>query len=144
MEYQGHEANNMKLAYVLGWCTELLHTAFTMYDDIMDDDHKRDGVLCWHRLENVGLIALNDAIMIENAIYVLLREYFKDFDFYVQLNDIFHEMSLTVGCGQNMDMLSCTMPVSSFTMERYNAIACAKTAYYNLYMPVVLGMYLAG
>ena len=41
----------------------------------------------------VGLIAVNDSLYVENAIYVILRKYFRSKTYYVDLLELFHDVS---------------------------------------------------
>jgi len=65
---------NVKLAQYLGWCVELLQSFLLILDDIMDDSETRRGQPCWYKKENVGKIAINDALMIESAIFYTLKK----------------------------------------------------------------------
>lgn len=67
-----------------------------MFDDVMDGSETRRGAPCWYKQEDVKLIALNDALMIENAIYMILKEYFGHTKYYMNLVDMFHEVNMTL------------------------------------------------
>lgn len=43
--------------------------------------------------DNVGNIAINDSFMLEAAIYYLLKKHFRQEKHYVDLLEIFHEVS---------------------------------------------------
>lgn len=58
----------------------------------MDNAITRRGRLCWHRLDNVGLTAINDAIILEGTVYQLIEKYFKDKTYYTQILEMFHEV----------------------------------------------------
>ncbi|KAM8711372.1 hypothetical protein ACLKA7_000501 [Drosophila subpalustris] len=135
---------NIKLAQYLGWCVEMLQSFFIISDDVMDNSTTRRGQKCWHKVENVGLSAINDALMIENALYSLLKQHFSHLDCYVALMELFHEISFITTCGQSLDLLNSNKRVSDFTMENYKAIVDNKTAYYSFYLPFALAMHLAG
>ncbi|KAH8261207.1 hypothetical protein KR044_005118 [Drosophila immigrans] len=135
---------NMKLAYYLGWCVELLQSYLIVVDDVMDHSPTRRGLKCWHQVENVGLTAINDALMLENALYLLLKQHFSHLDCYVPILELFHEISFITNCGQSLDALNSYKRVSDFTMEDYVTIAENKTAYYTFYLPFAIAMYLAG
>ncbi|XP_036344543.1 farnesyl pyrophosphate synthase-like [Rhagoletis pomonella] len=135
---------NIKLAQYLGWCVEMLQCFFIISDDIMDNSTTRRGQLCWHKLEEVGLIAINDALMIENGIFELLRKNFRHLACYVDLLELFHQITFITTCGQSLDLLNANKNVSTFTMDKYDSIVANKTAYYTFYLPVALALHLAG
>ncbi|TDG50754.1 hypothetical protein AWZ03_002743 [Drosophila navojoa] len=135
---------NIKLAQYLGWCVEMLQSFFIISDDVMDNSITRRGQKCWHQVESVGLIAINDALMIENAVYAILKQHFSHLDCYVALMELFHEVTYITTCGQSLDLLNSNKSVSDFTMETYKAIVENKTAHYSFYLPFALAMHLAG
>lgn len=57
----------------LGWCIEWLQGYFLVHDDIMDGSSKRRGQPCWFRLDKVGMIAVNDGVLLRNHIAVILK-----------------------------------------------------------------------
>ncbi|KAH8407461.1 hypothetical protein KR222_001467 [Zaprionus bogoriensis] len=135
---------NIKLAQYLGWCVEMLQSYFIILDDVMDHSTTRRGQKCWYKVENVGLIAINDAIMIESALYTILKQHFAHLDCYVALLELFHEISFITTCGQSLDQLNSNKSVSDFNMENYKAIVDNKTSYYSFYLPFAIAMHLAG
>ncbi|XP_017027424.1 farnesyl pyrophosphate synthase [Drosophila kikkawai] len=135
---------NIKLAQYLGWCVEMLQSFFIISDDVMDNSTTRRGQPCWHKVENVGLTAINDALMIENAMYAILKMHFSHLDCYVALMELFHEITYITTCGQSLDQLNSNRSVSDFTMENYKAIVENKTAYYSFYLPFAIALHLAG
>ena len=42
------------------------------------------------------MIAINDAIMMESSIYILLKKYFRQERYYVDLVELFHEVVSTL------------------------------------------------
>ncbi|KAH8336929.1 hypothetical protein KR059_008550 [Drosophila kikkawai] len=135
---------NIKLAQYLGWCVEMLQSFFIISDDVMDNSTTRRGQPCWHKVESVGLTAINDALMIENAMYAILKMHFSHLDCYVALMELFHEITYITTCGQSLDQLNSNRSVSDFTMENYKAIVENKTAYYSFYLPFAIALHLAG
>lgn len=130
-------------ALVLGWCVELLQASFLVADDVMDQSQTRRGKLCWYKKENVGLVAINDAFMLEGSAYRLIDTYFLDKKCYSNLVSLFHETAFQTEVGQTLDMI--TKPgenFSNFTLDRYKTIVKWKTAYYSFYLPVGLAMYM--
>lgn len=132
-------------AATLGWMTELLQAFFLVSDDIMDSSITRRGKPCWYRHPGVGMIAINDAFMLEAAIYTLLKKYFKSHPAYVDLIELFHEVTLQTELGQLCDLLTAPEDVvnlDNFSMDKYRFIVIYKTAYYSFYLPVALALHM--
>ena len=117
---------------------------FLITDDIMDASETRRGQPCWYKLPEVGLAAINDSLMIENAIYYILKKNFDTTDYYVKLIELFHESMMVTTIGQSLDLQTASKSVTSFTMDRYKSIVEHKTAFYTFYLPVALAMRMAG
>uniref|UniRef100_A0A1B0DJD3 Farnesyl pyrophosphate synthase n=1 Tax=Phlebotomus papatasi TaxID=29031 RepID=A0A1B0DJD3_PHLPP len=83
---------NLKLAGYLGWCNEMLHASVLMFDDVMDRSITRRGRLCWYKLEDIQLSAINDSFMIKAGIYQILKEHFTHLKCYTQLLELFNDM----------------------------------------------------
>lgn len=130
-------------AATLGWLVELLQAFFLVSDDIMDSSITRRGKPCWYRQEGVGMIAINDAFMLESAIYTLLKKHFRSHPSYVDMLELFHETTLQTELGQLCDLLTAPEDVvnlDNFSLEKYSFIVIYKTAYYSFYLPVVLAL----
>ncbi|XP_054088918.1 farnesyl pyrophosphate synthase-like [Zeugodacus cucurbitae] len=132
------------LIQYLAWYIEMLQCFFLIIDDIMDDSVTRRGQLCWHKMDNVGTVAINDALMIENGIYALLRKHFRHLDCYVDLLELFHQINFITTSGQSMDNIYSKKQVNEFNMNKYNVITATKTGYYSFYFPVAAALHLAG
>ncbi|OTA93458.1 hypothetical protein M434DRAFT_395607 [Hypoxylon sp. CO27-5] len=131
-------------AATLGWLIELLQAFFLVSDDIMDSSITRRGKPCWYRQEGVGMVAINDAFLLESAIYMLLKKYFKAHPAYVDMIELFHETSLQTELGQLCDLLTAPEDVvnlDNFSLEKYTFIVIFKTAYYSFYLPVALALH---
>ncbi|EDO19000.1 hypothetical protein Kpol_2002p71 [Vanderwaltozyma polyspora DSM 70294] len=132
---------------VLGWCVELLQAYFLVADDMMDKSITRRGQPCWYRVEDVGEIAINDAFMLEAAIYELLKKYFRSESYYIDLIELFHDVTFQTEMGQLLDLITApeeSVDLSKFSLEKHSFIVIFKTAYYSFYLPVALAMYVAG
>ncbi|XP_053962454.1 farnesyl pyrophosphate synthase-like isoform X4 [Anastrepha ludens] len=136
-------AENLRLAHLLGWCLELLHSVILITDDIVDNSTTRRGQFCWYKLEDVGFNAVNDAFMIENGIYELLKKHFRHLDCYVDQVELFRQSTFKFISGQTMDMLVGRRSVTTFTRNIYNEIVMNKTASYFFYLPMALALHLA-
>lgn len=140
------EAEYKKVA-ILGWCIELLQAYFLVADDMMDQSITRRGQPCWYRVENVGDVAINDAFMLEAAIYILLKKHFKAETYYVDLLELFHEVTFQTELGQLLDLITAPedhVDLSKFSLEKHSFIVIFKTAYYSFYLPVALAMFACG
>lgn len=135
---------NIRWAHILGWCVEILHAFILIQDDIMDNSTTRRGQTCWYKLQEVGFKGINDSVLMENIIFMLLKKYFRNFDCYLDLVELFHDAIYLTACGQCLDVLTATHNISTFDTKKLNAISINKSAYYTFYLPYALAMHLAG
>ncbi|GJE96965.1 polyprenyl synthetase family protein [Phanerochaete sordida] len=134
-------------AAVLGWTVELLEACFLVSDDLIDSSVTRRGRPCWHRTSGVGLIAVNDASMLESSIYWLLKKHFRAESCYVDILELFHETIMRTEIGQLLDLITASgerVGLSTFSLSRHHKILLFKVAYYSFYLPVALAMRLCG
>ncbi|KAI5799288.1 ERG20 farnesyl diphosphate synthase [Peziza echinospora] len=139
--------NEYNRAAILGWCTELLQAFFLVSDDIMDSSKTRRGFPCWYLMDGIGMIAINDAFMLESSIYILLKKYFRQEKYYVDLLELFHEVTLQTELGQLLDLITAPedkVNLDNFSLDKYSFIVIFKTAYYSFYLPVALALHMAG
>lgn len=135
------------LGCVLGWCIEWLQAYFLILDDIMDSSHTRRGQPCWFRLPKVGLIAVNDGILLRNHICRILKKHFRTKPYYVDLLDLFNEVEFQTASGQLLDLITThegATDLSKYKMPTYVRIVQYKTAYYSFYLPVACALVMAG
>ncbi|KAG0680480.1 Farnesyl pyrophosphate synthetase [Pichia californica] len=145
--YDDFTSIEYKKAAILGWCIELLQAYFLVADDMMDQSITRRGQPCWYKVEGVKEIAINDAFMLEGAIYILLKKYFRSDSYYVDLLDLFHEVTFQTEMGQLLDLITAPedhVDLNKFSLEKHSFIVIYKTAFYSFYLPVALAMYMAG
>ncbi|KAI7842723.1 hypothetical protein COHA_003653 [Chlorella ohadii] len=134
-------------AQALGWCIEFLQAYFLVADDIMDSSITRRGQPCWYRQPHVGMVAINDGIILEACIFRILKKHFSALPAYVHLLDLFHEVTYQTAHGQLLDTTTApigTVDLSRYTLDTYLRIVTYKTAYYTFYLPVAAGLRLAG
>jgi farnesyl diphosphate synthase len=129
---------------ILGWCIEWLQGWLLVADDMMDESETRRGQKCWYKMEDVKVIALNDAFMIEMLVYKVLKRHFSSEPYYHQLVDLFLETTFQTECGQLLDTLCMNLQLNDFTVDRWTLIVKYKTAFYSFYASVALGMIVAG
>jgi farnesyl diphosphate synthase len=128
----------------LGWLTELLQAFFLVSDDIMDSSITRRGEPCWYRHPGVGMIAINDAFMLESSIYLILKKRFRSHPAYLDLIELFHEVTWQTELGQLCDLITAPeddVDLNNFSMAKYTFIVIYKTAYYSFYLPVALALH---
>ncbi|CZT21305.1 probable farnesyl pyrophosphate synthetase [Ramularia collo-cygni] len=131
----------------LGWLIELLQAFFLVSDDIMDSSKTRRGQPCWYLMPKIGMIAINDAFMLESSIYLLLRKYFRQEKYYLDVIELFHDVTFQTELGQACDLITAPedqVDLSKFSLEKYTFIVIYKTAYYSFYLPVALALHFAG
>ncbi|PNF19861.1 Farnesyl pyrophosphate synthase [Cryptotermes secundus] len=139
---------DIRLAIIMGWCLEMLHTSLLMTQDTVEQADTRRGKPCWYLasdlVSNAG-VALNDASLLETGIYQLLKIHFEDKPYYVDVLELFHDVSHKAIMGQVMDTETrADRSLQQFTMERYRTITKYRTAYHTFQMPVSLALYMAG
>ncbi|ODM87726.1 Farnesyl pyrophosphate synthase [Orchesella cincta] len=143
---------NIRLSYILGWCTEILNACLVVADDIMDESEIRRGRQCWYKFNNLGLPAINDAM--------LLNKYFKHKTYYTKTTAVMINITYRTLFGQSLDTRTSqerrleTLGLNlnelvnvgefrRFTMETYTAIVKNKTSLYTYYLPFALAMTMA-
>lgn len=136
-----YEFNNGKFtsdqlikALCLGWCIEWCQAYFLMADDVMDSSLKRRGQLCWFRQPDVGLIAINDALILRSSLNLLLKDQFQEKDLYFKISELFREVELSTEMGQMLDMTDF-INSNEDLMKRYQLITKYKTSFYSFYLP---------
>jgi len=131
-------------AVILAWCVEILQACFLVSDDVMDGSVTRRGKPCWYKLPEVGLDAVNDALILESFLFWLIEQNF-DGKQYVALMKLFHDVSLKTQMGQMLDTMSEKAKgkpgiFETFTMKYYTRIITYKTAFYSFYLPAAAAL----
>lgn len=114
---------------------------------MMDASITRRGHPCWYRVDKVGNIAINDAFMLEAAIYYLLKQHFREKPYYAYLLELFHDITFQTELGQLIDLITAPedhVDLSKFNLDKHHLIVVYKTAFYSFYLPVALAMRMAG
>nr|AJC52329.1 farnesyl diphosphate synthase 2 [Taraxacum brevicorniculatum] len=135
------------LACALGWCIEWLQAYFLVLDDIMDESHTRRGQPCWFRLPKVGMIAVNDGVVLRNHIPRILKKHFRSKSYYVDLLDLFNEVEFQTASGQMIDLITTLVgekDLSKYSLSIHRRIVQYKTAYYSFYIPVACALLMFG
>jgi farnesyl diphosphate synthase len=112
----------------------------------MDASITRRGQPCWYQTPDVGLIAINDAFMLKSAINYLIKSHFKQETYYVDVLELFLEVTYQTETGQLIDLITAPedhVDLSKFNLNKHRLIVIYKTAFYSFYLPVALAMYMA-
>ena len=90
------------------------------------------------------MIAINDAFMLESSIYAILKKRFRSHPAYLDLLELFHEVTMQTEIGQLCDLITAPedkVDLDNFSMDKYTFIVIYKTAYYSFYLPVALALH---
>lgn len=91
---------------------------FLVADDIMDKSITRRGQPCWYRVDDVGMMAINDGILLEQIIYKILRKHIRDHPAYLPLLELFLETTHQTAHGQLLDLI--TAPVGKVDLDKFS------------------------
>lgn len=83
-----------------------------------------------------------DARIINEGIYLILKEYFFSHSYYVQFLESFREIDMSTRMGQNLERQYMADGLQSFNMENYYKLTKYKT-YHSFTLPIVMAMYLS-
>ncbi|PAN40517.1 hypothetical protein PAHAL_7G321500 [Panicum hallii] len=135
------------LACVLGWCVEWFQACALLLDDIMDGSHTRRDQICWYRRPEVGLWGINDGILLKCHIARLIKRYFREKTYYIDISELWNEVALQTSLGQMLDLISThngADELAKYNIEGYRRIVKYKTSYYSFYLPVACALLLSG
>jgi Polyprenyl synthetase len=90
---------------------------FLVADDIMDKSITRRGRPCWYRAPAVGMVAINDGILLEQLLYFILRTHLRGHPAYTPLLELFLETTHQTAHGQLLDLI--TAPVGTVDLSKY-------------------------
>ncbi|KAK2116013.1 hypothetical protein P7K49_006639 [Saguinus oedipus] len=147
VEPRKQDADSLQRALTAGWCVELLQAFFLVTDGIMDSSLTRRGQICWYQKPGMGLDAISDAILWEACIYCLLKLYYQEQPYYLNLVKLFLQSSYKTEIGQTLDLITHpqgNVDLGRFTEKRHKSIVKYKTAFYSFCLPVAAAMYMAG
>ena len=81
-----------------------------MADDIMDTSETRRGQPCWYKTNGLGTTGFNDALILEQAVYYILRKYFgqskddQESKMHHKLENLFLRVVFKSTLGQSLDL----------------------------------------
>jgi len=133
------------LACVLGWCVEWLQASALVLDDITDNAYTRRDNLCWYKLPTVGLSAINDGVLLKCHVQAIIKRYFKDKFYFLDLLKLWSEIGLQTAMGQMLDLITThtgAKDLARYRIQGYRRIVKYKTSYYSFYLPVACALLL--
>nr|BAJ84838.1 predicted protein [Hordeum vulgare subsp. vulgare]BAJ87514.1 predicted protein [Hordeum vulgare subsp. vulgare] len=135
------------LACVLGWCIEWLQASALVLDDITDNAYTRRDNLCWYKLPTVGLSAINDGVLLKCHVQAIIKRYFKEKFYFMELMELWNEIGLQTAMGQMLDLITThtgAKDLARYRIQGYRRIVKYKTSYYSFYLPVACALLLNG
>ncbi|XP_036147445.1 farnesyl pyrophosphate synthase-like [Monomorium pharaonis] len=142
--------DNIRLVQILAWCAEMALSNLVMIDDIMDRSSFRRGQPCWYRYNNIGLMAINDGLLLESVVYYLIKKHFKGKECYINLLETYQDAIFKTQLGQSLDMymIKCNkkpndlINLDLFTMNRCRLLVTYKA--YLIVVPIFAAMHFVG
>uniref|UniRef100_A0A0E0KW61 Farnesyl pyrophosphate synthase n=1 Tax=Oryza punctata TaxID=4537 RepID=A0A0E0KW61_ORYPU len=146
---QGTEVDDedFYLACVLGWCVEWLQASALVLDDITDNAYTRRDNLCWYKLPKVGMSAINDGVLLKCHVQAIIKRYFKEKFYFLDLMELWNEIGLQTAMGQMLDLITThtgAKDLARYRIQGYRRIVKYKTSYYSFYLPVACALLLNG
>eukprot|EP00477_Mikrocytos_mackini_P000878 GAHX01000941.1.p1 GENE.GAHX01000941.1~~GAHX01000941.1.p1 ORF type:complete len:421 (+),score=86.30 GAHX01000941.1:78-1340(+) len=131
----------LSVVFLCAFLIELLQAIALVADDIMDSSKYRRGKTCWYLKENIGLIAINDALWGFSLINVFYNKFIKDPALSSLLFNEMNELKVKLGCGQALDTMFPNYPIKEneefYNMNNYEKIVFYKTTLYTIYCPIL-------
>nr|CAE03415.3 OSJNBa0071I13.16 [Oryza sativa Japonica Group] len=98
-------------------------------------------------LLQVGLRGINDGIILKCHILIMIKKYFREKPYFLDILEIWSEIALQTSLGQMLDLISTHTgadDLAKYSIEGYRRIVKYKTAYYSFYLPVANALLLSG
>ncbi|KAE9414264.1 hypothetical protein Angca_002542, partial [Angiostrongylus cantonensis] len=118
---------------------EMIQSFFLIVDDVMDESETRRGKMCWHKNADVGLSAVNDAMLLDVFIDEIIRELYAGHPQVDRLCACHQNSNRTTHLGQLLDTIS-VREIDAFTWDRYEQLVEMKTSHYTFFQPVEMAM----
>lgn len=117
-------------------------------DDMNETADVRRGKTSWYKVKGMEHIAQHDAIIMENACYLILNRFFGHLPCYSGMIKTINEAYMISLMGQTIELLLNrplkNQTIERYSMEKYDSVTIMIGSYYRFYMPIALTMLLAG
>lgn len=138
-----------------------------MFDDILDQASCRRGKKSWYYKNSQNLVVMYDALVLYDSVYALLKKFFRNHDYYIEMAETFQmvklsteipiqkltyssmhsffsplQVNMRTNCGQILDATNRSYKeLATFGAEFYELTVVNKTAYATFYLPAILALY---
>lgn len=103
----------------------------------MDSRITRRGRPCTYKVDNIGLSAVNDALIPEHLVYQIIKRRFGTTNLYPKLLETILGQSLDTRFSVNWNTES-----QSPTLQLRQSVSILKASYYTINLPIALAMVL--
>ncbi|CAG7785947.1 unnamed protein product [Allacma fusca] len=135
---------NIRLSHILGWIVEIFHSAALVGRGFKNKPAVPESCSCGKDV--VDLSSVNDMTFLENAAFLLTKQYFAGKSYYMDLMGLFHDANLKTSLGHRMDLMTKTTDEnysSCLSLNFYEMVVNHKS-YSSVYLPVALASVMGG
>ncbi|XP_031630491.1 farnesyl pyrophosphate synthase-like [Contarinia nasturtii] len=136
----------MRQLYMICWALEIVNTIVVIHDDMIDGGLVRRNSRCWHTLDDVGMHAVSDYILVLHSGYFLLKNHCKDLACYSRLFEYISEGVFFTHMGQTMNKFIRfdAMADVDNSLKNMRQVHLTKTGHFLFYTPMSMLMALTG
>ncbi|KPJ14724.1 Farnesyl pyrophosphate synthase 1, mitochondrial [Papilio machaon] len=122
---------------------EMVQSYFFFWDDLEDNSLTRLNKPCWHLVDNIGMMAFNDACILRSYIDEVLRQNFN-LEMRDKIMNAYHQLYFNAAMGQHFDAeVARSRNYDNYTMETYDMICLLKSSSYAIKSPLTLALILS-
>ncbi|XP_013162679.1 PREDICTED: farnesyl pyrophosphate synthase-like [Papilio xuthus] len=122
---------------------EMVQSYFFFWDDLEDEAKTRLNKPCWHLIDNIGMMAFNDACILRTFIDEVVRQNFN-LEMRDKILNVYHQVYFNASVGQHLDAeIARSKNFDNYTIEKYNTINTWKSSFYAIKSPLLLALTLS-
>ncbi|KAK6728492.1 hypothetical protein RB195_005870 [Necator americanus] len=118
---------------------EMIQSFYLILDDIMDAAETRRGKPCWYKNPDIGMSAVNDALLLDVFVEDIIRDLYAGHPQADRLCEAYRKSKRVTLLGQLLDTASVG-DVNAFTWDRYEQLVAMKTSHYTYFHPMEMAM----